>query len=269
MALLTTILAVANQATKVLSLTELTGVYSATNLTGYGASQVPTGTREITDINSASFYILMLDGTFTFEGSAAPTVTNDIYSVSLSGAEAQSLAGGTALFIDLSSTTDYEDGVYKSLYYNWFLGAAQVNAEDVATLSVADTDEFTNAAFISIDIEGDGNFLTYEILSIDTANSTITINATITTNSDVDYKVGYLATSYFQNVHDINHCIHSDIAKNACSNCGCGDTKKKKLWLSLIDFFGIQTNMDRGNYSCAKEIIDSITIYCSKSGCGC
>lgn len=270
MALIRTITTSPNQATKVFTLGESTGVYnSTTNPGGYGASQVPTGTREVTDIISGNIFILTKDGTIEVEGATILTVTEDIYSEILDDTAAQLLSGGTDKDIDLSSLEDYSDGVYQVAYINWFEGTSTINGEDISIISVADINEFVNSTYISIDVENNGTFLIYEILNINTTNNTITINSTITTDGEVDYRVGYSVIGYFANVCDINRCLYSDVAKIACSECGCNKTKKEKLFISVMDFLGIETNMGRGNYNCAQELIDSITIYCSKSGCGC
>lgn len=272
MALIQSNITSSNQATKVVSLTETTGVYGSSNLGGYGASQVPSGAREIAGILSSNIYLLQLNGTFSFNGGGAPVVANDIYSAAFDAVTAQAIANGSPILIDLSSEPVYVDGVYKAVYYNWFVGEDVVNIGP-ATNQIAwsgDPALFTNAAFIKLYYGESPATITYEILSVDVTNSLITVNGIVPQDMvDVEYEIGYTSNSYFQNVHNINTCLHSDIAKSACSDCGCSETKKNKLFLATMDFFGIQPNMDRKNYKCAKEIIDSITIYCSKSGCGC
>jgi len=260
-----------NQATKEITLADISGVYnSITNPTGYGPAQVPTGTREANNILQAEHYILGLADTFSYVGNATPSISSSIYSVSIDQATAESLATGTTVTTSLANIPAYSDGIYKSLYVNCFAG------EDVCSYGPnenqctwnGDVNLFTNAVFIKIFYES--SYLIYEILSVDTVNGTVTVNGLIPQElTDAQYEIGFLSTVYFQNVHDINKCLHTDIAKSACSDCGCNKSTREKLFVATMDFFGIQPNLDRGNYKCAQEIIDSITIYCSKSGCNC
>ncbi len=259
----------ANQSTKTVSLLETTGVYNAlTNLGGYGASQTPLTKREISDILSGALYILQLSEVFSFEGLAIPTTGTVIYSETLTSGNAQTLAGGTIKSMNLSSLTDYKDAIYKLIYINWFDGDGDgvSPGSTSTTITVTNSDYLTNASFIKLTTNGE-NYI-FDIVSI--SGTTIEINKPFTLFDDeVIYTVGYSSTSYFQNVHDINQCLHTDIAKSACSDCSCNKTKKEKLFTAVMNFIGIQPNIDRGNYPCAQEIIDSITIYCSKSGCNC
>ena len=262
-----------NQSTKEVTLADITGVYnSVTNPEGYGAGQEPTGYREIGNIGSANWYIVPFNDTFSFQGTDTPTVDNIIYSFALDVSAAQDLADGTPLTSDLSSIIEYEDGIYKSLYMNWFFGedVLEVGPATNQFLWNGNVNTFTNASFIKVYYGGPSAYIIYDILSVDTVNTTVTVNGLVPQDLvSAEYEVGFLSTVYFQNVHDINKCLHSDTAKTACSDCGCNKTKKEKLYTAIMDFFGIQPNIDRGNYKCANEIIDSITIYCSKSGCNC
>lgn len=268
MALLVKSQTVADEASLEVEFTETTGTYNATtNPTGYGASQIPAGTREITDILSSNLAILPLNGTYGYSGSATPDTEDLLYSVEYDNTSAQSIAGGTPITLDLGDLIgdDYIDAVYKLIYHNWFIGADVVTQGTSSNLlNVSDYNDFTNAKYIKLII--DTVDYIYEILAVNT-NNTIQINGETALDGDISYEVAYESISYFDNIYYINKCIHSKVAKIACSECSCDDKKKEKIFENLFQLFGIQTNMDRENYSCANEIISGITIYCSSNGC--
>ena len=109
---------------------------------------------------------------------------------------------------------------------------------------------------------------TYEIIS--EGSSFVTLDSEVTlTNGDYNYKVIYESTNYLALTHNILKCIHTNIADVACSTCSCKEKAVEKTTEALMQYFGIETNMDKGNYNCAQEIIESLTIYCGKDGCNC
>jgi len=109
---------------------------------------------------------------------------------------------------------------------------------------------------------------TYEIIS--EGSSFVTLDSEVTlTSGDYNYKVIYESTNYLALTHNILKCIHTNIANVACSTCSCKEKAVEKTTEALMQYFGIETNMDKGNYNCAQEIIESLTIYCGKDGCNC
>lgn len=271
MALVIKTTTVADEASHNIQRTDITGAYnSTTNPTGRGTGQIPTGKRETLDIISGDLYILPLYGTITADGSSIPTLTELLYSKTYTNVEAQALVA-TPEVLDLGTLIgdDYVDGVYFGSYTEWYTGTGLVSNVSLSkVLTVPDYNEFTNAKYIAIDVLGDAAYKLYEIVKVNTDN-TIEINVELLLTAGSAHKVGYESINYFANVFDINKCLHSNIAKTACSDCGCNEGKKEKHLAAVMQFFGIETNMDRGNYTCSKELIETITIYCSKNGCGC
>ncbi len=271
MALLLKTTTVADEASHNIQRNNTTGVYDAiTNPGGYGDDQIPLVTRGIDDISDGDIYVFPLSGSISANGGLLPETSELLYTAYLDQGAAQ-LFATTPEVLNLGTLigNDYVDGIYFISYIERFVGIGTVSSVGSTNiLTVPDYLEFVNAKYVYLDLVGDGSFTIYEIVSVNTDN-TITINVSITLPGPTNFIVGYETINYFANVFDINKCLHSNIAKTACSDCGCNDAKKEKHFAAVMQFFGIQTNMDRGNYTCSKELIEAITIYCSKNGCGC
>jgi len=261
---------VPNQSTQYLTLTETTGVFGTLNPGGYGASQTPAGTREIADILTSNYNILNYNGTLTYTGSTTPVTTELLYTTNYNNTNSQLIAGGTTQSFDLATLigVNYVDAVYKSIYYNWFDGSDVVNQISVTgnLINVPDYNEFTNAKYIEIDIDGD--LFIYEIVSVNT-NNTIQINESIVLDSDYPYKVAYESTAYFANTYNINKCLHFKISQLSLSTCSCKTASTEKLYEAVMMYMSIQPNMDLGKYTKAQEIIQALTIYCNGGECNC
>lgn len=259
-----------NQSTQYLVLTETTGVFGTLNPGGYGAGQTPAGTREIADILTSNYSILNYNGSLTYTGSTTPVTTEELYSTNYNNTNAQLIAGGTTQSFDLATLigVNYVDAVYKSIYYNWFAGSDVVNQNTVTgnLINVPDYNEFTNAKYIEIDIDGD--LFIYEIVAVNT-NNTIQINESIVLTSDYPYKVAYQSTAYFANTYNINKCLHYKISQLSLSTCSCKTASTEKLYEAVMMYMSIQPNMDLGKYTKAQEIIQALTIYCNGGECHC
>ena len=259
-----------NQSTQYLVLTETTGVFGTLNPGGYGAGQTPAGTREIADILTSNYSILNYNGSLTYTGSTTPVTTEELYSTNYNNTNAQLIAGGTTQSFDLATLigVNYVDAVYKSIYYNWFNGSDVVNQNTVIgnLIDVPDYNEFTNAKYIEIDIDGD--LYIYEIVAVNT-NNTIQINESIVLTSDYPYKVAYQSTAYFANTYNINKCLHYKISQLSLSTCSCKYKSTEKLYEAVMMYMSIQPNMDLGKYTKAQEIIQALTIYCNGGECHC
>ena len=270
MALISKHKSVPNQSTQYLVLTETTGVFGTLNPGGYGAGQTPAGIREIADILTSNYNILDYNGTLTYTGSTTPVTTELLYSLAYNNVNSQLIAGGTTQSFDLATLigVNYVDAVYKSIYYNWFTGIDLVNQNTVTgnLINVPDYNEFTNAKYIEIDIDGD--LFIYEVVSVNT-NNTIQINESIVLSSDYSYKVAYESTAYFANTYNINKCLHSKIAQLSLSTCSCKNKSTEKLYEAVMMYMSIQPNMDLGKYTKAQEIIQALTIYCNGGECNC
>jgi hypothetical protein len=261
---------VPNQSTQYLVLTETTGVFGTLNPGGYGAGQTPAGTREIADILTSNYNVLNYNGTLTYTGSTTPVTTELLYTTDYDAGNSQLIAGGTTQSFDLATLigVNYVDAVYKSIYYNWFTGIDIVNQNTVTgnLINVPDYNEFTNAKYIEIDIDGD--LFIYEVVSVNT-NNTIQINESIVLDSNYSYKVAYESTAYFANTYNINKCLHSKIAQLSLSNCSCKNKSTEKLYEAVMMYMSIQPNIDLGKYTKAQEIIQALTIYCNGGECNC
>ena len=259
-----------NQSTQYLVLTETTGVFGTLNPGGYGAGQTPAGLREIVDILTSNYSILNYNGSLTYTGSTTPVTTEELYSTNYNSTNAQLIAGGTTQSFDLATLigVNYVDAVYKSIYYNWFNGSDVVNQNTVIgnLIDVPDYNEFTNAKYIEIDIDGD--LYIYEIVAVNT-NNTIQINESIVLTSDYPYKVAYQSTAYFANTYNINKCLHYKISQLSLSTCSCKYKSTEKLYEAVMMYMSIQPNMDLGKYTKAQEIIQALTIYCNGGECHC
>ncbi len=259
-----------NQSTQYLVLTETTGVFGTLNPGGYGAGQTPAGFREIVDILTSNYSILNYNGSLTYTGSTTPVTTEELYSIAYNNTNAQLIAGGTTQSFDLATLigVNYVDAVYKSIYYNWFAGSDVVNQNTVTgnLINVPDYNEFTNAKYIEIDIDGD--LFIYEIVAVNT-NNTIQINESIVLTSDYPYKVAYESTAYFANTYNINKCLHYKISQLSLSTCSCKYKSTEKLYEAVMMYMSIQPNMDLGKYTKAQEIIQALTIYCNGGECHC
>jgi hypothetical protein len=247
---------------KVLSLSDTTGNYNVTtNPGGYGASQTPAGLREVSDIDGGK-----LD--FYFNGS-----TNPDYTFTLTAGTAQGLANGSSTY-DLtmgnlggSSDDVFDDQVVKLVYQVIFDGndLCQVS-QGSNSVTLYSLNDAAGAKYFVI-IDGVDEY-TYEIIS--EGSSFVTLDSEVTlTSGDYNYKVIYESTNYLALTHNILKCIHTNIANVACSTCSCKEKAVEKTTEALMQYFGIETNMDKGNYNCAQEIIESLTIYCGKDGCNC
>jgi hypothetical protein len=262
---------VPNNSNRNIVFTETTGVYSSTNPTGYGATQTPTGFREIVDILNSNLKILTVNGTVNFIGGSTPTVIGEVYSTSYNNTNAQLIANGTPQNIDLGTLIpeEYVDGVYKSYYYNWFTGQGTVSTNTGNTLIVSNTTEFAAGNYINIIIL-DVSY-NYEIVSVDPDSLTITINGTVPVDLTLvnSYKVGYTSTAYFANTFSINKCLHSRISKLAISSCSCNNGCTEKLYEAVMLYMAIQPNMDLGKYQKAQDIIEYLNNYCNDGCCNC
>jgi hypothetical protein len=270
MALISKHKSVPNQSTQYLVLTETTGVFGVLNPGGYGAGQTPATYRTINLILTSNYNILGYNGTLTYTGSTTPVTTELLYSLAYNNVNAQLIAGGTTQSFDLATLIgiNYVDAVYKSIYYNWFTGIDVVNQNTVTgnLIDVPDYNEFTNAKYIEIDIDGD--LFIYEIVSVNT-NNTIQLNESITLTSDYPYKVAYESTAYFANTYNINKCLHFKISQLSLSTCSCKTASTEKLYEAVMMYMSIQPNMDLGKYTKAQEIIQALTIYCNGGECNC
>lgn len=258
-----------NQGNKQVSLLETTGGYSTTNVGGYGALQIPLGQREIADINSSNYSILTSNGGLTYEGSLTPTIVGELVSEEYNSSEAQSIANQNTATLDLLDNIDYVDGVYKSVYYSWFLsGGGVISNEDNNIITVDFIDDFIGAKFLLIiDYDGLGTNVIVEILEI-IDNTSIRINIDIQLQSDHNYAVAYESTSYFANTYNINKCLHSKIA-NLAASCGCNDDYVSTLFQAVMLYMSIQPNMDLGKYTQAQETINALTMFCNDGSCNC
>lgn len=259
-----------NQSTQYLVLTETTGVFGTLNPGGYGAGQTPAGLREIVDILTSNYSILNYNGSLTYTGSTTPVTTEELYSTNYNNTNAQLIAGGTTQSFDLATLigVNYVDAVYKSIYYNWFNGFDNVNPGAAPNiLIVTDYNEFTNAKYIEINVDGD--LFIYEIVAVNT-NNTIQINQNINLpGSDYPFKLAYESTAYFANTYNINKCLHYKISQLSLSTCSCKHKSTEKLYEAVMMYMSIQPNMDLGKYTKAQEIIQALTIYCNGGECHC
>jgi len=245
---------------KVLSLSDTTGNYNVTtNPGGYGTSQIPAGLREIADINSGK-----LD--FYFNGSIDPD-----YTFILNNTTTQGLAAGTSTYDltmdDLGGSSDdvFDDQVIKMVYQVIFNGADTCFlTSGQSTIQLQYPNDALGAKYINLNSVG-----LFEILSYNPNTNIVTLDTEMTINDEVHYEVYYESTNYLALTHNILKCIHTNIAELACSTCSCKEKALEKTTEALMQYFGIETNMDKGNYNCAQEIIDSLTIYCGKDGCNC
>jgi len=260
-----------NNSTRSTVLTETTGVYSSTNPTGYGATQIPTGFREIVDILNSNLQVLSVNGTVTFNGGSTPTVIDSVYSTSYNNTVAQAIAAGTSQIVDLGTLipNEYIDGIYKSYYYNWFTGQGTVSTGTGSTLIVSDPTEFAIGNYIVIMLVNIP--YSYEIIGVDPNSYTITVNGTVPVELTAaeSYKVGYTSISYFANTYAINKCLHDRVAKLAISSCTCDNKCTEKLYEAVMLYMSIQPNMDLGKYQKAQDIIEYLTNYCNDGCCNC
>lgn len=247
---------------KVLSLSDTTGNYNVTtNPGGYGASQIPAGLRKISDIDGGK-----LD--FYFNGSTIPD-----YTFTLNNATAQGLANGSSTY-DLtmgnlggSSDDIFDDQVIKIVYSVIFQGEDTCFlTSGQSTIQLQFPNDALGAKYINLADIG-----LFEIISYDPNTNIVTLDTEMTVNDEVNwvYEVYYESTNYLALTHNILKCVHTNIANVACSTCSCKEKAVEKTTEALIQYFGIETNMDKGNYNCAQEIIESLTIYCGKDGCNC
>lgn len=264
-----------NQSTQYLSLLETTGVFGVLNPGGYGASQTPTGTREIGDILSSNFHILNYNGSVTYTGSTTPVVVDELYSTTYNNTTAQAIANGTTQSFDLATLigVNYIDAVYKSVYYNWFGGIDVVSGTN-NTLFLGTYEEGVNVKYIKIlDVDGLGLNLIYEVLNVENNGGTakLTINGSLGFDygGDYSYELAYESTAYFANTYNINKCLHSKIAQLSLSTCSCKTKSTEKLYEAIMMYMSIQPNMDLGKYTKAQEIINALTIYCNGGECNC
>lgn len=257
-----------NQGNKQVSLLETTGVYSTTNVGGYGALQTPLNRREIADIVSSNYSILTSNGGLTYEGSLTPTIVGEIVSEEYDASEAQSIANQNTVTLDLLDNIDYVDGVYKSIYIIRFEGISTVTTSGIfsTTLVVQDYNEFTNASYIYINDIGDGNAGVAKIISVNN-NNTLTLEREVAASSE-NYAVLYESTSYFTNTYNINKCLHSKIA-NLAASCGCNDDYVSTLFQAVMLYMSIQPNMDLGKYTQVQETINALTMFCNDGSCNC
>lgn len=251
---------------KVLSLSDTTGNYNVTtNPGGYGAAQIPAGQREVSDIDGGK-----LD--FYFNGS-----TNPDYTFTLTAGTAQGLANGSSTY-DLtmgnlggSSDDVFDDQVVKLVYQVIFDGNDNVSPiAGTNTIQLFQANDGLGAKFIELN-DGIESFGVYEIASYNPNTNIITLTETLPLNfpNDLGAKYYYESTNYLALTHNILKCIHTNVANVACSTCSCKEKAVEKTTEALMQYFGIETNMDKGNYNCAQEIIESLTIYCGKDGCNC
>jgi hypothetical protein len=252
-----------DQSTKVVTFTETTGVFDViNNLTGYGIDQIPTTQREVADILNAHLYILPKDEVFSFEGGATPVTGAVVYEFALNFTQAQDVANGSVIPVNLLRADPYPDGVYKFLYFNWFDGTDVLTPDGSNIVTVPDFNEFLNATYVKI------NGLIYEITGVNDDN-TITTNVPVPIAVDVPYQVAYLTTNYYANTYDINVCLHKKIAELALKSCGCCASTAVELNLALMVYFSIDIQIDELNYTKAEEAIKYISKFCGGCGCGC
>jgi hypothetical protein len=264
-----------NNSNRNIVLTETTGVYSATNLTGYGTTQTPTGTREIADILSSNFNILNYNGTLTYTGSTTPVTTELLYTTNYNSTIAKLIAGGTTQSFDLATLigVNYVDAVYKSVYYNWFAGIDVVSNNSVYLYS-DNYEEAVNIKYIKVyNVNNLGLNVIYEVLNVENVSggAKFTINGTWNNYWDGDYafEVAYESTAYFANTYNINKCLHSRISKLAISSCSCDNKCTQKLYEAVMLYMAIQPNIDLGKYQKAQDIIEYLTHYCNDGCCNC
>lgn len=257
-----------NQSTQYLSLLETTGVFGVLNPGGYGASQTPTGTREISDIISSNFNILEYNGSITYNGSTTPILVDSLYSTSYNNTTAQAIANGTTQTFDLATLigNSYVDGVYKSVYYNWFNGIDVTSATSSNQLALPSTQEAENVKHIKV-IDGVNQYI-YSVLSV--SGNTLTVNGDVSDLAgDYPYTLAYESTAYFANTYNINKCLHTKISQLSLSNCSCKNKSTEKLYEAVMMYMSIQPNMDLGKYTKAQEIIKALTLYCNGGECNC
>jgi hypothetical protein len=260
---------VPNNSNRNIVFTETTGVYSSTNLTGYGAAQIPTGTRETSDVVNSTLDVFNYNGTINFNGGEYPILVDDIYTIDFNGVTAQAIAAGAPQTIDLGTLIpdEYIDSVYKSVYYNWFNALDVVNNYSSNAILVNDYNEFLNASYV--DILFDGIHYIYEIVSINQALSTVTVNGTLPDLTDASCKIGYSSIAYFASTFFINKCLHDRVAKLAISSCTCDNKCTEKLYEAVMLYMSIQPNMDLGKYQKAQDIIEYLNNYCNDGCCNC
>lgn len=271
MALISKHKSVPNQSTQYLVLTETTGVFGTLNPGGYGAGQTPAGLREIADILTSNYNILNYNGTLNYTGSTTPVTTELLYSLAYNNVNSQLIAGGTTQSFDLATLigVNYVDAVYKSIYYNWFAGASNISATTGSNIigTTGDINEFVNAKYVKINAP---TVKIYEIVSVNTTTSQITINSTFTQPSDeFSCEIAYESTAYFANTYNINKCLHFKISQLSLSTCSCKTKSTEKLYEAVMMYMSIQPNMDLGKYTKAQEIIQALTIYCNGGECNC
>lgn len=263
-----------NQSTQYLTLQETTGVFGILNPGGYGASQTPTGERGTSAILSSNFFILKSTGSVTYNGGTTFVLVDSLYSTTYNNTNAILIANGTTQSFDLATLIgiNYIDGVYKTVYYNWFFPnvSSIVEVTNGSTLAqVSNVDEFVNAKFFKD--ENTGTF--YEIASVDELTNTITFTiAWQGLTGDLiegSYSIAYASTAYFANTYNINKCLHFKISQLALSNCTCKNKTTEKLYEAVMLYMSIQPNIDLGKYTKAQEIINALTIYCNGGECNC
>lgn len=247
---------------KTISVSDTTGAYNvSTNLTGYGASQTPAGLRQVSNIIGAE-----LD--FYFNGSSVVD-----YSFILNSGTAQGLANGTSTYDitmgDVGGTTGdiFDDQVITIVYKVLFNGDDVADIViNTANVTLSTLNDCLGAKYFIL-VDGSDEY-TYEILSSSGTSVVLTEPVTQSTGT-YNYKIIYESTNYLALTHNVLKCINIRISEVACSTCSCKEKASDKVNLALIQYFGISTNMNKGNYNCAQEIIESLTIYCGKDGCNC
>jgi hypothetical protein len=268
-----------NNSNRNIVLTETTGVYSATNLTGYGTAQTPTGTREIPDIFLSELFVLTANGTVVYTGSRTPTIEGLIYAFALdtpgggalNSVTAQSIANGNPATYDLNTLAGYAyvDGVYKTIYDVMFSDAVPVTCSCTGNtiLTVSDTAPFLGANKIRFSVSG--TIYEYNIVSVNTGSLTLSANGPILVSSLIGFGISYTSTAYFANTFSINKCLHSRISKLAISSCSCDNKCTQKLYEAVMLYMAIQPNVDLGKYQKAQDIIEYLTHYCNDGCCNC
>jgi hypothetical protein len=268
-----------NNSNRNIVLTETTGVYSATNLTGYGTAQTPTGTREVADIVLSELFILTANGSVTYVGSVIPTIVGLVYAFAsdvpgggaLNSATAQSIANGNPATYDLNALagSSYVDGIYKARYDVNFSDASTVTCSCIGntTLTVSDTAPFLGAA--KIRFNRSGTLYEFDIVSVNTGSLTLSANGPVLNSVAIGFSIGYTSTVYFANTFSINKCLHSRISKLAISSCSCDNKCTQKLYEAVMLYMAIQPNVDLGKYQKAQDIIEYLTHYCNDGCCNC
>ena len=268
-----------NNSNRNIVLTETTGVYSATNLTGYGTAQTPTGTREIADISISELFVLTANGTVTYTGSVTPTIEGLIYAFAsdvpgggaLNSVTAQSIANGNPATYDLNALAGYAyvDGIYKTIYDVTFSDATPVTCSCIGntTLTVSDTAPFLGANKIRFNVSG--TLYEYNIVSVNSGSLTLSANGPVLASAARGFAIGYTSTAYFANTFSINKCLHSRISKLAISSCSCDNKCTQKLYEAVMLYMAIQPNVDLGKYQKAQDIIEYLTHYCNDGCCNC